>query len=498
MTIARRVLVVDDERFFREAIRDALVGVSPCSLAENGEEALKLAEDPAVEAVVLDMRMPRSSGVDVLKELRKRRPALQVIVLSEPADQSLVLEALRLGASDYLAKPLHDEELRLAVARALSATRLGTRWDLLRGRLLRLREVFAELEDAVRGEALGDRLALLAPRVVQSVAGVLGAARASLLVREGDALRVVALVGGNVALSDLTPVPSAQSLAGLAFGADEVLRIEEVERDERCAGRPRRGQYASGCTLLAPLDVETRPFGVICVADPYLGRPFGAEDASLLAVLAAQIGSLLGGGSPPESETPAAAVAPAQVDPQETQRVELLREVCEAMTREVEPEALLRATLAPIAECFDAVVSVYLADGRSGQLVRAAQCERGSRSDRSRLPRDRGLTGLVAQTGRLVAVVHPESESRFDPLADTPEDGRPGPLFCLPLTVRGKVLGVARILPPEGMALPARTAEVLVPALSAAVRNALLYRSLVESIEDVARARREAGSQRGR
>ena len=104
----------------------------------------------------------------------------------------------------------------------------------------------------------------------------------------------------------------------------------------------------------------------------------------------------------------------------------------------------------------------------------------------------------MAQTGRLVIVEQPERDSHFDPLADTPQDGRPGPLICLPLTVRGKVLGLARIFPPQGRSISARTAEVLAPALSAAIRNVLLYRSLLESIDDVARARREAGSQRGR
>ena len=123
MTTPRRVLAVDDERSFREAVRDTLAGIAACSLAENGDEALKLAEDPSIEAVVLDLRLPGSSGIEVLKELRRRRPALRVIVLAEPVDQPRVLEALRLGASDYLAKPLHDEELRLAVARALRQRR---------------------------------------------------------------------------------------------------------------------------------------------------------------------------------------------------------------------------------------------------------------------------------------------------------------------------------------------------------------------------------------
>ena len=59
------------------------------------------------------------------------------------------------------------------------------------------------------------------------------------------------------------------------------------------------------------------------------------------------------------------------------------------------------------------------------------------------------------------------------------------------------MLGVARVLPSEDRPVPVRTAEVLASALSAAIRNVLLYRSLLESIEDVARARRESGSHRG-
>ena len=499
MATPRRVLVVDDERAFREAIRDALAEVSACALAEDGEEALKLAEDPAVEAVVLDLRMPGRSGIDVLKEMRSRRPALQVIVLSEPVDQALVIEALRLGASDYLAKPLHPEELRLAVGRALRGTRLATRWDLLRGRLLRLREIFAELDEGLRGVSRRERLEAIAGPAVPLIAGVLGAARASLMLARGDALHVAAIAGSNLAAEKLRPVPVAGCVAGLALGASDVLRIEDVERDPRCAGRPRPGRYATGSAMLVPLDVDGTPFGVLCVADPHLGRPFGEEDASLLALIAAQLGALLGGASEvgvPELD--ASLARPLDADPDESQRVELARQVCEAMVREIEPEPLLRAALTPISEAFDAVASIYLADGRTGKLVLEAQCERGSRSDRATLPRDRGLTGLVAQTGRLVATLRPEGDARFDPLADTPADGRSGPLICLPLTVRGKVLGLARILPSEGELVSARTAELIAPALSAAVRNVLLYRSLLESLEDVARARREAGSQRTR
>ena len=110
-----RVLVVDDERFFREAIVQALdeAGIA-CDAVASGDEALRAALDPEVGVVVLDVTLADVPGIEVLRRLRAERPGLRVIVLSGQTDQELVLEALRLDASDYLAKPLHDEELVLA------------------------------------------------------------------------------------------------------------------------------------------------------------------------------------------------------------------------------------------------------------------------------------------------------------------------------------------------------------------------------------------------
>ena len=121
-----------------------------------------------------------------------------------------------------------------------------------------------------------------------------------------------------------------------------------------------------------------------------------------------------------------------------------------------------------------------------------AQLDGGVRPDRKTLPASSGLTGTVLQTGNLVATQSPELDSRYDASVDTPEDGTPAPLLCVPIRLRGKKVGLCRaFLPPEVTASP-RTGEALAAALSAAVRNVLLYRSLVESIEEVAEARREA------
>ena len=164
------------------------------------------------------------------------------------------------------------------------------------------------------------------------------------------------------------------------------------------------------------------------------------------------------------------------------------------MTNEVEPEQLIRSALRPVAQALSASpASIHLIDGRTGELVLEGERDEGGVSDRPRLPRDRGLTGMVLQTGRLVATDHPESDARFDAEVDTPQGGEAGPLLCIPLKIRGKVLGVARVFPSLAVGASPRVGEVLAGALAAAIRNVLLYRSLLESIEDLARARREAG-----
>ncbi|HXV35801.1 MAG TPA: GAF domain-containing protein, partial [Myxococcota bacterium] len=150
------------------------------------------------------------------------------------------------------------------------------------------------------------------------------------------------------------------------------------------------------------------------------------------------------------------------------------------------------AALAAVAESLPAApVSLYLVGAQGRELVLESQCERAGQADRDRLPIAAGLTGVVFQTGRRVATDDPARDGRFDPSVDTAQDGRPRPLLCVPIRLRGKTIGVMRAFPEDGVRASARTAEILTAAVSVAVRNALLYRSLVAAVDEVARARRE-------
>jgi CheY-like chemotaxis protein len=493
---AYRVLVADDERFFREAIVEALglAGIA-CDAAASGAESLRsVSRDPRIGVAVLDLAL--EGGLELLKRLRSERPMIRVIALASLADQNLVLEALRLGAVDYLAKPLHDEELVLSVRRALGSFTTQVAYERLRGRLRSLDAWLSELVEATSEEGRG-----LEGCAVEAVADVLGATRTSLMLldEDGSSLRVAAATGSGLPPEEMSPVPVGEGVAGVAVTMEDVLAVDDVTADPRFGQRPFRDRYESGALAVAPLHDGRRPLGVLCASDRVGGEAFGDDERLLLRLLAVQVTSLLGRGrgaapvgshAPAPEETAPLPVWQDRVDPD----ADLAREICEALTTEVEPTRLVAAALLPVSRRLCASpVSLYLIDNRSGELALEGQSDAEGRLDRARLPRNRGLTAAVLQTGQLVATGRPQGDARFDAAVDTPEDGNPGPLLCVPLRLRGKVLGVARAFPKDPASASPRTGEILAAALSAAVRNVLLYRSVLASIEDLARARRDAG-----
>lgn len=101
-----RVLVVDDEPALRESVRRGLVaGGWTVETAADGEEGLHLASEGDFDAVVLDIMMPRRSGYDVVRELRRRGVWTPVLMLTAKDGEYDEADAFDLGADDYLVKP---------------------------------------------------------------------------------------------------------------------------------------------------------------------------------------------------------------------------------------------------------------------------------------------------------------------------------------------------------------------------------------------------------
>jgi DNA-binding NtrC family response regulator len=116
------VLIVDDDDAHRELLRDLLVGeASRIEVAEGGRQALeRIATDPP-DLVLLDVRMPEMSGIDVLRELRASDSVPPAIVITAFAEVDDAVEAMKLGALDYLEKPVDVSALVELVRRHLGS-----------------------------------------------------------------------------------------------------------------------------------------------------------------------------------------------------------------------------------------------------------------------------------------------------------------------------------------------------------------------------------------
>ena len=491
--MAQKVLIVDDERFFREAIRDVLERAElECVTATGGSEGLELAQDPSVGAVVLDIELPGVSGIDVLREMRKLRPELRVVVLSAHTDQQFVLEALRLGACDYLAKPLHEEELLLSVTRALETYQIHSSWARLRSRLDALGTTLADLTREASDSS--DPAGQIVEGAVRASSSLLDSTRVSLMLLDDDGvtLRVTGAVGNKVTVEEMSTVPVGAGVAGQAFSRGEAILVNGIDDRHRFPGFSPNEGYVSDSFIVAPVVSGSNRMGVLCATDRAGGAYYDEEDVALVRILGHQIANLLLNARRWLDDEDTASFEP--LDTAEFSDAELARMVCEAVTAEVDPARVLHAALRSVARARGAApVSLFLLDP-AGRFRREGEVDGGVRPDRAELPVGRGLTGTVLETGLLVASASPETDPRFDPSVDTPEGDGSQPFLCLPLRFRGKTLGVFRAFFEAGETPSARTGEVLGAALSAAVRNVLLYRSLVETIEEVARARREAGA----
>ena len=108
-----RVLIVEDEVRLAENIATALREGPQHSVdwADDGETALSLAQDRPYDVVVLDLRLPRMSGIDVLVGLRVAKNRVPVLIISANYDKTSVVRALEAGADDFLGKPFDLHEL---------------------------------------------------------------------------------------------------------------------------------------------------------------------------------------------------------------------------------------------------------------------------------------------------------------------------------------------------------------------------------------------------
>lgn len=122
--MGQRVLIVDDNRLVNDTVADALRSRGyDCAQTFDGAEALRTFEDLAPEALVLDLNLPKVHGLEVLRHVKRQRPGTVVVILTGQGSEQSAVSALKMGADDYLSKPVRQERLAETLRKSLERAR---------------------------------------------------------------------------------------------------------------------------------------------------------------------------------------------------------------------------------------------------------------------------------------------------------------------------------------------------------------------------------------
>ena len=163
-----KILVVDDEAPVRDMIRNGLsqMGGYNVAVAQNGVEAVEKIEKDVFDLVLTDLKMPEMDGLELLKTIKGTRPEIMVILLTAFGSIETAVEAMKIGANDYITKPVDLSELLIHVSKAQKESSLLRENRLLRmevrkkfefnniiGKSKRMQEIFSLIEKVAPGNS---------------------------------------------------------------------------------------------------------------------------------------------------------------------------------------------------------------------------------------------------------------------------------------------------------------------------------------------------------
>ncbi|MDP1818393.1 MAG: response regulator transcription factor [Acidimicrobiales bacterium] len=175
-----RVLICDDQPLFRRGLAMVLegeAGIEVVGEAEDGDDALAKAEDLAPDVVLMDVRMPKSSGIEATRAIAAVVPTARIVMLTASDEEDDLYEAIKAGAAGYLLKEVSIEEVAGAIRAVVSGQSLIT--PSMASKLL--------VEFSSLSKKVDERRAVLAPRLTSRELEVLK------LVAEGMSNRQIAV-----------------------------------------------------------------------------------------------------------------------------------------------------------------------------------------------------------------------------------------------------------------------------------------------------------------
>jgi two-component system, NtrC family, response regulator PilR len=165
-----RILIVEDEKSMREILKMLLEEENyEIVTASNGIEGISSIEKDIFDLVITDMKMPKADGFEVLKKIKEISPETIVIMITAFGTTETAIEAMKLGAYDYIHKPFNIDQIRIVVRKALDKKRLSEELSVLKSKV----DTTYSLENIIGQSAKMQELFKLIPKVAMSNSNVL-------------------------------------------------------------------------------------------------------------------------------------------------------------------------------------------------------------------------------------------------------------------------------------------------------------------------------------
>jgi two-component system phosphate regulon sensor histidine kinase PhoR len=286
-----RLLVIDDSKEARDFLQDFLgdFGYSVLT-ARDGEEGLRRALNEDPDVILLDMQMPKMTGLEVIKALNQEGLDIPVIFLTVHGSEDLAVQAFRLGARDYVPKPYEPQVILESVERALHGVRLRKERDQLTEELLQANQTLQrQLQEINALYAIGKSVTSLLD-VEQVLSRVVEAAVFMAQAEEGS-LMLLDEPGGELYLRAAKNIDEKVA-RGLRLRVDDSLvgRVVNTGKPVLLAGEGLKKistAYLVKTLLIVPLHIPERGvIGVLMVTNKVSDRVFSEHDLHLLSTLA--------------------------------------------------------------------------------------------------------------------------------------------------------------------------------------------------------------------
>jgi len=289
----KKILIVDDDSLIRKITSDILEGENfQVFTAKNSIEGFDLLKREDIDVILLDIVMPFESGIEMIPKIREISPEAAIIIATAHASIDSAIDAIRLGAYDYIKKPVNRDELLHSIKNALERQGLirenRALVENLEKRIKRL-ELFEKISRAISSTLALDELL---EKVMDITKAIIGAEACSILLLDdatGELVFKVALGDKGDEVKEFRIRPG-QGIAGCALERGEPILVSDATKDRRFFKDPdEKSGFRTKSIIAVPLFLKNKTVGVIETLNKADGNLFDSEDTEMLITMAGQI-----------------------------------------------------------------------------------------------------------------------------------------------------------------------------------------------------------------